>query len=153
MPKFESRTDLHGSVEQVFDFLIRPANLQAIAPPEMQFVFVNPPDIFKLGTRLTCKAQAYGMIQQLSYEIVELNAPHRFREKMIEGPLKLWLQDYIVEPHSSPETVTLINRVEFEPPGGLLGFIVTADKILEALEDGFEFRRTALQKLFPTPKE
>ena len=152
MPKFESRTDLHGSVQQVFDFLIRPANLQAIAPPEMQFVFVEPPEVFKLGTRLTCKAQAYGMIQQLTYEIVEFNAATQFREKMVEGPLKLWLHDYIIEPHSSADSVTLINRIEFEPPGGLLGFIVTADKILEALDDGFDYRRVALEKLFPKPK-
>ncbi len=151
MPIFESRTDLHTTVDQLFDYLIRPANLQAIAPPEMQFVFVTPPEIISLGCTLTCKAQAYGMIQQLTYEIVELSSPSRFREKMVEGPLKLWLHDYIIEPHSSPEKVTLLNRIEFEPPGGLLGFIVTADKILEALDDGFDFRSKALKKRFPTP--
>jgi ligand-binding SRPBCC domain-containing protein len=148
MPTFESRTNLAASPEVVFDYILRPANLQAIAPPEMQFVFVAPPDVISLGNRLTCKAQAYGMIQQLSYEIIELDSPRRFREKMVEGPLKLWVHDYIVEPHSSSEQVTLVNRIEFEPPGGLLGFIVTADKIMEALEDGFDYRRDALQKQF-----
>ncbi|WP_373652285.1 MULTISPECIES: hypothetical protein [unclassified Schlesneria] len=151
MPIFESRTDLHGSLDQVFDFLIRPANLQAIAPPQMQFVFVTPPPIIELGSRLKVKAQVYGMVQELTYEIVELNTPTQFREKMVEGPLKLWLHDYIVEPHSSSDKVTLINRIEFEPPGGVLGFLVTADSILEALEDGFEHRREALQKQFPHP--
>ena len=148
MPVFESRTDLDASTHQVFDFIIRPANLQAIAPPEMQFVFVQPPETITLGSRLTCKAQAYGMIQQLSYEIVDFESPARFREKMVEGPLKLWLHDYIIEPHASPDKVTLVNRIEFEPPSGLLGFIVTADKIMDALEDGFDFRRDALQSMF-----
>src|SRR6476620_10861909 len=140
MPIFESRTDLPASVEQVFDFIIRPANLQAIAPPEMQFVFVEPPEVITLGSRLTCKAQAYGMIQTLNYEIVELNEPNQFREKMVEGPLQLWLHDYIVEKHPTEPFVTLINRIEFEPPSGFLGFIVTEDKIMEALEDGFDYR-------------
>ena len=148
MPIFESRTDLNATVEQVFDFLIQPANLQAIAPPEMQFVFVAPPTVIELGSRLTCKAQAYGMIQQLTYEIVEWKSPTQFREKMVEGPLRLWLHDYIIEPHSSSGIVTLINRIEFEPPAGLLGYIVTVDKILEALDDGFDYRREALQKRF-----
>ena len=152
MPIFETRTELNASAEQVFDFIIRPANLQAIAPPEIQFVFVQPPEVISLGCRLACKAQAYGMIQQLSYEIVEFKAPTQFREKMVEGPLKLWLHDYVIEPNSSPEWVTLLNRIEFEPPGGLLGFIVTAEKILEALEDGFEFRRIALQEHFNPPR-
>jgi hypothetical protein len=54
----------------------------------------------------------------------------------------------LIEPHENPELVTLINRIEFEPPGGLLGFLVTEDKILETLDDGFDFRRTALQAHF-----
>ena len=148
MPIFESRTELVASVQQVFEYIIRPANLQAIAPPEMQFVFVQPPEVIALGSRLTCKAQAYGMIQQLSYEIVDFQSPTQFREKMVEGPLKLWLHDYIIEPHSSSDKVTLVNRIEFEPPAGLMGFIVTADKIMEALDDGFDYRREALQSQF-----
>ncbi|MEK6260045.1 MAG: SRPBCC family protein [Planctomycetota bacterium] len=147
MPLFESRAPLNATSEQIFEFILQPANLQAIAPPETQFVFVNPPKVIELGSRLTCKVQAYGMVQQLSYEIVELIAPHRFRELMVEGPLRLWIHDYIVEPNPTGG-VSLVNRIEFEPPGGLMGFIVTADKILEALEDGFHHRRKALQKIF-----
>ena len=150
MPVFESRTELNASVDQVFNFIVRPANLQAIAPPDMQFVFVQPPEIIALGSRLTCKAQAYGMIQQLTYEIVDWKSPHQFREKMVEGPLPHWLHDYIIEPHANSDLVTLVNRIEFEPPGGLMGFIVTAEKILDALEDGFDYRRKALQKQFAT---
>jgi ligand-binding SRPBCC domain-containing protein len=116
-------------------------------PPESQFVFVNPPKVIELGSRLTCRVQAYGMVQQLSYEITELVAPLRFREQMVEGPLKLWKHDYVVEPNGAGGSL-LMNRIEFEPPGGLLGFVVTTDKILEALEDGFHHRSGALQKVF-----
>lgn len=151
MPVFESRTDLCISQEQLFDYLVRPANLQAIAPPEMQFVFVQPPEVISLGSRLTCKAQTYGMIQQLTYEIIDLQSPISFREKMVEGPLRLWIHDYIIEPSATNDQVTLVNRIEFEPPPGLLGFIVTADKIHEALDDGFDYRRDLLQKQFGKP--
>lgn len=152
MPIFESRTDLNSSGSDVFEFLIRPENLQAIAPPEMQFVFVSPPEVIAMGTRLTCKARAYGVVQELTYEVTELEFPKRFREKMVQGPLKLWLHDHILESHPSTNCVTLINRIEFEPPGGVLGFIVTADSILEALEEGFEHRRNILQKRFGVPR-
>ncbi|MBS0207240.1 MAG: SRPBCC family protein [Planctomycetes bacterium] len=146
MPQFESRTSLSASPEQVFDYILHPANLQAIAPPETQFVYVSPPPRIELGSRLTCKVSAYGMIQQLSYEIVELVSPVRYREKMVEGPLKLWLHDYIVEPVEGG--VILINRIEFEPPGGMMGLIVNASRIQDALEDGFDHRAKALQKVF-----
>jgi ligand-binding SRPBCC domain-containing protein len=147
MPQFESRTTLNASPERVFDYMLRPANLQSIAPPESQFVFVKPPEIIELGCRLTCKVQAYGVVQQLTYEIVELISPQRFREKMVEGPLKSWLHDYIIEKTSDGGT-TLINRIQFEPPGGLMGLVVTAKAIESALEDGFYYRGQALKKVF-----
>jgi ligand-binding SRPBCC domain-containing protein len=147
MPQFESRTSLNTTPESLFEYILRPANLQKIAPPETQFVFVEPPELIELGSRLTCKVQAYGIVQQLTYEIVELVSPHRFREKMVDGPLRLWLHDYIVEPNPGGG-VTLVNRIEFEPPGGLMGFVVTADKILDALDDGFYHRGNELKKVF-----
>ena len=146
MAKFESSTLLKASPEQVFDYIRNPVNLQRIAPPESQFVYVNPPPIIELGSRLTCKVQAYGVIQQMAYEIVDLKVPERYRERMIEGPLQLWLQDYIVEP--SGGGVLLVNQIEFEPPAGLLGLIVNERRILEALEDGFDYRAQELQKVF-----
>lgn len=146
MPQFESRTELSASPEQVFQYIRSPVNLQTIAPPETQFVYVEPPALIELGSRLVCKVSAYGMIQQMSYEIVELVAPERYREKMVEGPLQLWLHDYIIEP--SANGVTLVNRIEFEPPAGLMGLIVNSHRILDALEDGFHYRGKALKKVF-----
>lgn len=147
MAQFESRTPLNTRPEQVFEYLRRPANLQAIAPPETQLVYVQPPDIIELGSRLVCKVSAYGMVQQLAYEIVEMISPERYRERMVEGPLRLWLQDYIVEPNPAGG-VTLINQIQFEPPGGMMGLIVSERRILEALEDAFDYRGQVLQKVF-----
>lgn len=146
MPRFESRTPLSASPQEVFEYIRRPANLQAIAPPESQFVYVQPPPLIELGSRLVCKVQTNGMIQQMTYEIVEMVSPERYREKMVEGPLRLWVHDSIVEP--SPTGTVLINRIEFEPPGGLLGLIVNERVILDALEDGFDYRAIAMQKVF-----
>lgn len=147
MPVFEYRTPLKASPKQVFDFILSPANLQAIAPPESNFVYVDPPQLIVLGTHLLCKIQAYGMVQQMKYEIVEMDPPNRYREQLVEGALKMWQHDYIVDPASDGEAV-LINRIEFEPPGGMMGLIVTSDRILEALEDGFYHRSLALKKVF-----
>lgn len=148
MPVFESRTDLNTTAEKLFDFLIRPANLQAISPPDMQFVYLDPPEVITAGCQLKVRTQLYGTVQHLTYEFVDIKPPHSFREKMVDGPLQLWVNDYIIEPQSSPDKVTLINRIEFEPPGGLMGFIVTEDSIRDALEDGFDHRAEVLQKQF-----
>lgn len=148
MPVYESRIPLTGPVERVFDFISRPANLQRISPPEVQMAFVNAPEVITLGSKLVFKIHVYGQVQQFEHEIVEFESPFRFREKAISTPMKSWIQDYILEP-GEEGLVVLRNRIEFEPPGGLLGFILTSDTILQNLEDSHAHRREALQKALP----
>lgn len=148
MPVYESRIPLPGPGARVFDFITRPANLQLISPPDVQMAFVDAPEVIQLGSRLIFKIQVYGQVQQFEHEIVEFESPHRFREKAIATPMKLWIQDYILEPGENG-LIVLVNRIEFEPPGGLLGFILTTERILANLEEGYLHRRDALQKALP----
>jgi len=145
MPVYESRIALPGSAQRVFDFLIRPANLQLISPPDVQMAFIEAPEVISLGSKLVFKIQVYGQVQQFEHKIVEFDTPHKFREEAIVTPMKSWIQDYILETGDGSEVV-LLNRITFEPPGGLLGFILTSDRIMENLKDGHDYRRDALQK-------
>jgi ligand-binding SRPBCC domain-containing protein len=144
MPVFECRTALDCSPERVFDFITRPANMKAISPSEVDLVFVEAPEVISLGSKLVFKVQGFGVVQQLEHEIIEFNPPHGFREKMTKGPLPHWQHDYLLEPDANG--VTLLNRIEFEPPGGLLGMIVTAQRMLNHLEEGYAHRSEALKK-------
>lgn len=144
MPVFECRTELSCALETAFDFLTRPANMKAIAPKDVDMVFVEAPEVIQLGSKLKFKVQAYGVAQQMEHEIIAFDAPRSFREKMTKGPLPTWLHDYILDPY--PNGVVLLNRIEFEPPGGMLGMILTADRMLEHLEQGYAHRSEALQK-------
>ena len=145
MPIYESRVLLPGPQERVFEFLTRPANLQQISPPEVQMVFVEAPDVISLGSRLVFQIQVYGQVQKFEHEIVEFEAPNRIREQAVTTPMKSWIQDYILEP-GEDGLIVLVNRIEFEPPGGLLGFILTSERIVANLEEGKAFREEALQK-------
>lgn len=146
MPVYESRIPLPGPVERVFDFITRPANLQHISPPDVQMAFVEAPEVISLGSRLVFQIQIYGQVQRFEHEIVEFEAPTRFREKATSTPMKSWVQDYILEP-AEDGLVILVNRIEFEPPSGLLGFILTPERIIASLEEGQAHRREALQKV------
>jgi ligand-binding SRPBCC domain-containing protein len=148
MPVFESRTELACAPETLFDFITRPANMKAIAPSDVDLVFVEAPEVIALGSKLVFKVQGFGVVQQLEHEIVEFTQLRSFREKMIKGPLPLWQHDYILETDSNG--VTLLNRIEFEPPGGLLGMIVTPQRMLDQLESGYAHRSEALKKALST---
>lgn len=145
MAVFESRTDLPCTIERAFDFITRPSNMQAIAPPEMDMVFVTAPEVIALGSKLVFKVRGFGIVQEFEHEIVEFQHQKSFREKMLRGPLPKWTHDYILEPAAN-DLVVLINRIEFEPPGGLLGMIVTEQRVREQLQEGHAHRSAALQK-------
>jgi ligand-binding SRPBCC domain-containing protein len=144
MPLFESRTELERPPEEVFAFLTRPANLQAIAPKDMDLVFVDAPEVLSLGSRLVFKVQGFGVVQQIEHEIISFDPPRGFTEKMTRGPLAYWQHDYLLEPHGNG--AILWNRIQFEPPGGLLGMILTAERVLDHLEQSHARRSAALKQ-------
>jgi ligand-binding SRPBCC domain-containing protein len=145
MAVFESRTPLPCSAERAFQFLTRPANMQAIAPPDLDMVFVTAPEVIELGSKLVFKVRGFGIVQEFEHEIVEFQPQQSFREKMLRGPLPRWTHDYILEPAEN-DLVVLINRIEFDPPSGLLGMIVTEQRVRDQLQDGHAHRSAALQK-------
>ena len=149
MPVFECRTEVAVSPERLFEFVTLVSNMQKVSPPEVDMVIVEAPEVLELGSRLVFKVQAFGVAQELVHEIVTFEKPKTFREKMTKGPLALWVHDYIIEPHGD-NGAALTNRIEFEPPRGMLGMLLTADRIMSRLEDGYAHRGEALRKALGT---
>ncbi|MAG94236.1 MAG: hypothetical protein CMJ48_10850 [Planctomycetaceae bacterium] len=147
MAVFEASVPLNSGIDEVFEFLLRPANVQQISHPDMGLSYVNAPELVAVGVRIDFKVQSMGIVQELSHEITVVEAPHRILEKQIAGPLQLWIHDHLFE--ATPEGgVRVIDRIEFEPPSGLAGLLVTEDRIRSSLEDGFDHRYLQLETLF-----
>ncbi len=147
MAVFEASVPLQSGIDEVFEFLLRPANVQQISHPDMGLSCVNAPELVAVGVRIDFKVQSMGIVQELSHEITVVEAPHRILEKQIVGPLQLWIHDHLFE--ATPEGgVRVIDRIEFEPPSGLAGLLVTEDRIRSSLEDGFDHRYLQLETLF-----
>ena len=53
MPIFEAETLVTGPPDKVFDFLVRPANLLQVSPPELHLRLVEGPERLSLGARYT----------------------------------------------------------------------------------------------------
>ena len=49
MPQFQAQVALTCSPQEVFEFLIRPANALMISPPETALNYVDVPDVLELG--------------------------------------------------------------------------------------------------------
>ena len=146
MAVFETSLVLNVTREQAFDFLIRPANHERISPPELGLRFVNPPDELALGTKFEFKLQAWGMVRSATHEIIRFERPLIYVERQIQGSLKSWQHEHRFEVNSAGQVV-ITDRIEFAPPGGLTGMLVTESKLRENLEDGFHYRHQQLKKL------
>ncbi len=149
MPVFETSVTLDCPRERAFEFLLRPANVALISPPDLGLAFTSAPDVVELGSRIEFRIQGFGQVQTLVHEITHLVHPEQIVETQVRGLFSRWVHEHSFE--ATPEgTVIVTDRIDFQPPTGLLGFLVTANRILEQLEEGFEHRHEQLQKLLAT---
>jgi ligand-binding SRPBCC domain-containing protein len=146
MPQFETRITIPKTREEVFEFLIRTANLLEMIPPDSGMTVVSAPDIIQCGSRLEFHLSAFGQSLNIVHEVTELVAPARITEVQIKGLFKRWVHEHLVEEDTLGHVVA-IDRVEFEPPGGILGFLVTPKRIIEQLESVFAHRHLQMRKL------
>ena len=139
MAHFETCITLPHSREKVFDFLIKTVNLVEMIPADAAMKVVSVPEVLVCGSRLEFEASGFGQTIKIVHEVTELVSPVSMTESQVQGLFKRWVHEHLVELDPAGHAI-LIDRIEFEPPGGMLGFVVTKKKILENLESMFKHR-------------
>ncbi len=127
MPAFEHSMHFPHPIEVMFDFFCRPATLVTISPPELHMQLVDGPEKIALGSRITLKGRRWGLRQTIVSEI-SLFEPHsKFIDTMIKGPFRKWEHTHGFAEVDGGTRVT--DRIDYEPPGGLLGLVATASLV------------------------
>jgi len=145
MALFEARVTLPCTQREAFDFLLRPANVALISPPQLGLCFVDAPEVVSQGDRLKFRVQGFGQIREGEHEISRIVEHSQVTERQIVGLFKLWVHEHKFETNSNGEAV-VIDQIDFESPGGILGLLVTKDRVLDQLEEVFDHRHARLQK-------
>ena len=145
MARYESRVAIACTPEAAFDFLIRPANALATNPPNVSLTILDAPDVLGRGSRVAFQVQAYGQTQKFLHEIVEFDSPRRFVERQVEGLFRSYVHEHLVT--GDGERVEVVDVIEFTPPGGLLGFVLTERRIRDGLDSSFEHRHREMKRL------
>jgi ligand-binding SRPBCC domain-containing protein len=146
MPVFEASQVIPRPPEEVFDFFRAPANLVTISPPELHMTLVEGPPLVELGSRVTLKGRRWGIPQRVVSEITAFHRPVTFTDTQVEGPFRKWAHTHRFEP--APGGTRVIDRVEYEPPGGMLGLVARPSLIERDLQWVFEYRKKKLTELF-----
>jgi ligand-binding SRPBCC domain-containing protein len=145
MPQVESSVCVARPPSEVFAFFLRPTNLLALAPPEIHLELLEGPDLLQAGARLTWKTRRLGISQRIVTEITALEPDRLLVEEQREGPLRKFIRTLRFE--EVPEGTRLTETIEFEPPGGLLGFVITAGMIEQDLRAAAAHRDRKLPEL------
>jgi ligand-binding SRPBCC domain-containing protein len=77
-------------------------------------------------------------------EVTGLERPCLLIEEQRQGPFRRWITTHRFEPINEGTLLSL--RVEFEPPGGILGLTVTEAFIRRELEWIFQHRAERLRE-------
>lgn len=146
MADFESTVTVNSPIERVFAFLLRPANVVKMSPPSVGLQFTNAPEVIEVGSQLDFKMQAYGQVLSFLHEITVVESPLRIVEQQVKGMFQTWVHEHVLETTADGQTM-VIDRIDFAPPGGLLGLLMTKGRIVDQLEDAYFHRNKQLKKL------
>ena len=145
MPQHTSSSVLKCSADTLRSFLGRPVNFPQISNPDLKLEIISAPELVTVGERIEFRITALGIKQRAIHEYVQVEQGI-IVETLIEGSLRAWRHSQKIEVATGGEC-RLTDEVEFEPPGGMLGFVMNEKRIRESLNEGMEFRYSALEEL------
>jgi ligand-binding SRPBCC domain-containing protein len=145
MAVFEHEQFVQCPADRLFDFLSRPENAVRLSRPDSRPTFTAAPEVIYQGAELEFELRAYGQVQSLVHVITAYEPPRRIVEEMVHGPLEDWVHEHLFHQHDGG--VRLVDRITFEPPRGMLGWLLTEERILASLQSGFDWRTQELDRI------
>lgn len=147
MAVFETRLQLPTSAERLFEFLSRPDHAVDLAPPGTSVEIVSAPDVLDVGAQIAFDLSGMGPTQRFVHEVTVFERHTQISVKQVRGPFKAFVHDATLQMHEA-ERVELVDRIEFAPPGGLAGLLLTEARIYRMFEEGYEHRHAELREKF-----
>jgi ligand-binding SRPBCC domain-containing protein len=144
---FQTQLELACTPEEAFDYLSTPQTIQTISPDKMGLNYLKTPEVYHHGAIIEFQVISFGQIQTITHEVTKFERPGIFSEKMVKGPVPFWVHTHKFEDLGNGLTL-VVDEIEFQPPKGLLGFLINETRILDDLEQGMDERQRLLLQIF-----
>lgn len=144
MPESTTSTCLNCTADSLRQYLGQTANLPDISDPDLDLEVLDAPDTIVQDAVIEFRISAYGFKNRMKHKYTKVSDTEIVAEQ-IDGPTRKWIHTQTIA-STGETTCELVDHIEFEPPGGMLGFVMTADKILESIQDGMDHRYETLQE-------
>ena len=146
----EQSQEIAASLEEVFAFFSDPANLARITPGWLSFrIHREPPKPLRAGSRIEYRISWGPAKLRWVTRIESWNPPEEFTDVQEKGPYRSWHHSHRFTPAPRGGGILMEDVVRYELPFGPLGRLVHALRVRRQLEEIFEFRRRAIEEIFP----
>ena len=130
-------------IDKAFSFFADASNLEKITPPELCFHILTPQPIeVTEGTEIDYRLRLYGVPLNWRSRITNWSPPHRFVDKQIQGPYRLWI--HIHRFHQQNGSTTIADEVWYQLPLWPFGEVVYP-LVSAQLHRIFLYRRQAIR--------
>jgi ligand-binding SRPBCC domain-containing protein len=146
MPRHTATIIIARPAEEVFALLTTPALLAQMAPPELSLQLVKAPERLQLGSLVHWKARRMGISRSLVNEVTGHEENALLVSTQREGPFAKWVFTHRLD--SGDGGTQLHEELEYAPPTGLLGLMVTEAVMRRDVETLFAFRARKFAELF-----
>ncbi len=146
MTSFEHQSSvrLPRSVHDVFAFFADAYNLETLTPPWLRFHVLTPRPIeMSEGVKIDYRLHVHGMPIRWQSEITAWEPPHRFVDRQLRGPYRLWNHEHLFRDEDGA-TVAEDHVVYAVPGGALINRLLVARDVKKI----FAYRSEKLRELF-----
>lgn len=142
--KYESSVWLPRPLDEIFSFFSDAHNLEILTPRWLKFEVLTPRPIkMDVGVTIDYRLRVHGIPIRWRSEIAAWERPHRFVDKQLRGPYRLW--DHEHRFHEERGGTVAEDRVLYAVLGGALMNRLFVAKDVEKI---FAFRSEKLRELF-----
>jgi len=131
-------------LDEVFPFFADARNLEELTPAWLSFTVLTPEPIpMAVGTTIDYRLAWRGIPLRWRSEIAAWEPPHRFVDRQLRGPYRLWHHEHRFEERNGGTDV--IDVVEYAVWGGAIAVNLGVRRDIQRI---FDFRRARLVEIF-----
>ena len=147
--QIKTKQKIPASIDEVWDFISKPANLKKITPKYMGFDITsqNGDEEMHPGMIISYKVSpVFGIKMTWVTEITHVKEKEYFVDEQRVGPYSMWHHEHKIEEIEGG--VLMSDIVSYKPPMGILGSIANSLLIKKQLKEIFDFRQKAVEEMF-----
>lgn len=148
MPEVVCSTNLKCNASTLREYLGNTSNLKHITDPDMNLKIVSADEVIEEGSEIEFQVSTYGIKQTMKHRYTAVSET-LIQSEQLEGPTRSWLHQVIIQ-DTADGNCKLTDKISFEPPGGMMGFVMTEAKIKESILEGMESRYESLAEILQT---